>query len=439
MGPAGIILAAPATGQGKTTVTLGLLRALARKGVRAAPAKVGPDFIDPAFHARAAGRPGVNLDDWAMQDGTLASVLAGTGKDADLIFCEGVMGLFDGAPGGGGSTADIARRTGWPVILVVDASAQGQSIAALLHGFASWQPDVQVVGCILNRIGGEGHLELVARAVAPLGIPLLGALPYSPQISLPERHLGLVQASETPALEKLLDTLADLVARHLDLDGLVALARPADVLRSTSETGLALPPPGSRVAVARDAAFAFAYTHILDDWHRAGAEVVPFSPLADEPPERSADAVFLPGGYPELHAGRIAAAETFLAGLRKAAETGSFVYGECGGFMVLGDRLTDADGKDHAMAGLLPVATSFAEPVLTIGYRRATLVSDLPFGPAGSVFAAHEFHQSRQVDAVAASPLFHATDGAAASPRPMGCRAGSVAGSYLHLIAQVAV
>ncbi|MGE5504776.1 MAG: cobyrinate a,c-diamide synthase, partial [Actinomycetota bacterium] len=307
----GLIIAAPASGSGKTSATLGLLRALVRRGVRVASAKVGPDYIDPAFHAGASGRDCFNLDSWAMRAPTLAGLAAGLAADAELVVAEGVMGLFDGAPVDAaepdGSTADLARRTGWPVVLVVDARGMAASAAAVIAGFANHQDGVAVAGVIFNRVSGERHAAAIAAACARTlpHVQVLGFLPRADELTIPGRHLGLVQACENPALEAFLDGAAQVVARHVDLDGLLALARPGRL--DAPLPGPLLPPLGNRIAVARDEAFAFAYQAALQAWRRAGAELVAFSPLAGEGPDASCDAVYLPGGYPELHAGRLAA------------------------------------------------------------------------------------------------------------------------------------
>lgn len=435
--PPGIIIAAPASGSGKTTVTLGLVRRLARDGMRVASLKVGPDYIDPAFHAAAGGRPCRNLDAWAMRASTLSRVLADTASaEPEMVVVEGVMGLFDGAADGTGSTADIAAATGWPVVLVVDVRGQAASVGALVRGFASHRPDLRIAGVVFNRVGGEKHRRMLDAAVAPLGIPVFGGLPRDPALAVPDRHLGLVQAIEHADLDGFLDRAATAVGAGLDLAALRSAAvpgRPTEI--PVEATEVSLPPPGQRIAVAEDEAFAFFYTHVAEAWHRAGATLVPFSPLADQAPDRRADAVWLPGGYPELHAGRLSAAGRFKAGLADAAERGAAVHGECGGFMVLGQGLVDADGGRHAMAGLLPVETSFADRRLHLGYRRARLAADGPLGPAGSVVAGHEFHYARLTGSDAGDPLFEAVaDAEGRELGPAGVRVGRVGGSFLHLI-----
>ncbi len=268
----GLLIAAPASGSGKTVITLALLRHLRRAGLTVASIKAGPDYIDPAFHAVASGRPCLNLDSWAMRRETLADLAAQAGAGAELVLGEGVMGLFDGAPGGAGSTAELATLTGWPVVLVVDASGMAASAAALLHGFLSYRPEIPIVAVIFNRVGGEGHARLLQEACAPLGLPILGCVPRRDALVLPDRHLGLVQASEHRDLEAFLEGAAALVAEHVDVDALTRIARPAR-LPPAAPAGPALPPLGQRIAVARDTAFAFAYPFVLDGWRAAGAEI----------------------------------------------------------------------------------------------------------------------------------------------------------------------
>ena len=435
----GLVIAAPASGSGKTVVTLGLIRHLASSGRDVASSKAGPDYIDSAFHAAAGGRQCLNLDPWAMRADTLARTAAAL--SAEVVICEGVMGLFDGAfvkageTGGDGSTADLSRRTGWPVVLVIDARAQAASAAAVLKGFAEYHTDVSVAGVIFNRVGGERHADILRRACAQSvpDIPVLGCLPRTEGLDLPERHLGLVQAAEHPDLETFLATAAGLVAEHLDVDGLLDLAQPLK-LDGGNGTSAPLPPLGGRIAVATDEAFAFTYASVMDGWRRAGSEIVPFSPLADEAPDAAADAVYLPGGYPELHAGRLAAAENFLGGLRARADAGAAVFGECGGYMVLGQGLTDADGVRHEMAGLLGLETSFAERRLHLGYRRLKTFTDSPVGEAGVTFRGHEFHYSATTAEGGGASLFQAADAEGNDLGKVGLVIGRVAGSFIHLI-----
>ena len=427
----GLMIAAPRSGSGKTTLTLGLLRALKMRGIAVAGAKSGPDYIDCAFHAAAAGRPSVNLDSWAMP-AELVRALAG-GLDGDLVIAEASMGLFDGAlepAGATGASADIAAMLGLPVVLALDVSGQGQSAAAVAKGLASYDPRLKVAGVVLNKVGSERHRRLAGGAIEALGLPVLGALPRNTEIALPERHLGLVQAEETADLDARLDALAAFVSAHVDLDALVALGGPL----AAGGEAVALTPPGQRIAVARDAAFTFLYPHLLSGWRRAGAEVAFFAPLADEPPPADADVCWLPGGYPELHAGRLAASQSFLSGLRRFAETKP-VHGECGGYMALGASLTDASGFRHEMAGLLSVETSFAKRRMTLGYRRARLAEDGPLGRKGQARLGHEFHYATVAAAGADAPFAFVTDAYGAPEAPTGSRRGLVTGSFFHVIA----
>ena len=427
----GLLISAVRSGAGKTTVTLGLLRALARAGTVVQPYKCGPDYIDPAFHAAAAGRASYNLDSWAMS-GAMVDGLAGLGHSADLSVAEGSMGLFDGVAGVGGfgigASADIAARLGWPVILVLDVSGQAQSAAAMALGFARYRSDVEVAGVILNRVASVRHGRMVRSGLQSIGMPVLGELPKNGAIGLPERHLGLVQAAEHSGLNEVLNRLADFVEAHVDVTRLRQLAKG-----SVGPGSAVFRPPAQRIALARDAAFSFAYPHMLEGWLKAGAEVLPFSPLADEAPDPTADLVWLPGGYPELHAGRLAAASRFMAGLRRFAKDRP-VHGECGGYMVLGAGLIDADGQRHEMAGLLDLVTSYQSRKMHLGYRRAVLRAAMPGFAAGDRLAGHEFHYSTILSQTN-QPLAAVTDANGDGVTETGSTKGLVSGSFFHLIA----
>jgi cobyrinic acid a,c-diamide synthase len=432
----GLILAGPRSGVGKTTITLAILAALARRGTAVRAAKAGPDYIDPAFHAAATGAPSVNLDSWAMPPALLDALVAGIADGAEMLLIEGVMGLFDGlagAAGRTGATADIAARFRLPVLLVLDVAGQSQSAAAVVRGFASHNPAVRIAGVILNRVGSERHRALVADAIAALDIPVLGAVPREESIALPERHLGLVQAMEHSDLAVRLGRLAALAERHIDLARVVANA--AHLAQLPAREPCALAPPGRRIALASDPAFTFIYPHILDGWRRAGAEIITFSPLNDEPPPESCDCCWLPGGYPELHAGALANAASFRSGLARFAETRA-VHGECGGYMVLGQGLEDADRVRHTMTGLLGHATSFATRKLHLGYREARLLSDGPLGPAGTIVRGHEFHYAALIPAGSETPFADLHDGQGRPLGPSGGRRGRVSGSFFHAIAR---
>jgi cobyrinic acid a,c-diamide synthase len=432
----GLILAAPKSGSGKTVITAALLRHLRQRGISVTAAKCGPDYIDPTFHALASGRPCVNLDPWAMRPSTIGGLVRDLESSAELVLCEGVMGLFDGTgpDGESGSTAELARLTGWPVVLVVDASGQGASVAALVAGFARHDPQVPLAGVILNRIASDRHRALLAEAInrhLP-GLPVLGALPGEAGIILPARHLGLVPADEVSDVTALVERAAARIAANLDIDQLIELARPSH--HHVVSDLPSLPPLGAQIAIARDAAFLFSYEATLTGWRRQGAELSFFSPLADEAPLPGADAVYLPGGYPELHAGKLAGAAGFLTGLHQAAASGKAIYGECGGYMVLGEILIDAECKAHRMAGFLPLKTSFAERRRHLGYRTACLLAAGPLGAEGARFRGHEFHYATVVAEGEAEPLFAVADAWEADLGRSGLRRGSVLGSFIHLI-----
>jgi cobyrinic acid a,c-diamide synthase len=442
----GLIVAGTGTGAGKTMLTAALIRALVGAGKRVAAFKTGPDYIDPAhlscaLGARAAGADAINLDSWAMTPDTLGALIAAHGRDADLVVGEGVMGLFDGARAPArdgfapGSTAELAHILDLPVVLVLDGSGMGQSLAATARGFVMHDSRIRVSGIIVNRIASEAHGRFLAEAIAVAlpEVPVLGLVPRLAALDIPSRHLGLIQAGEIADLDRRFDTAAEAISSHIALDELVALARP--VTKSANAPAHLVPPLGNRIAVARDDAFAFAYTSTLDAWRAAGAEITLFSPLSDEAPDSHADAVYLPGGYPELHAARLASAECFRAGLASAATRSAFIFGECGGYMTLGRTLRDAEGRVHRMAGLLPVSCDFSQRKLHLGYRDARTLVTTPLGAAGTVFAGHEFHYARVVDEDG-TPMFAAIDAAGRDLGTMGRVSGRIAGSFVHIIAQ---
>jgi cobyrinic acid a,c-diamide synthase len=424
-------------------VTLALAAAFRRRGMAVAVAKSGPDYIDPAFHAAATGRPAFNLDSWAMPAAVLDGLLSQAAEDAELVLIEASMGLFDGAgpapPGGGagpqgqaGRAADLAARWGLPVVLVLDVSGQSQTAAATARGFIGFEPGVTIGGVILNRLGSARHEAGIRPAMESIGLPVLGSLLRDTAIALPERHLGLVQAEETGDLAARIGRLAELAEARFDLDTILGVAAP---VMTGGQAIPAIAPPGQRIAVARDAAFSFLYPHLLAGWREAGAEISTFSPLADEPPPAGCDACWLPGGYPELHGAQLAAADRFKTQLRLFAETRP-VHGECGGYMVLGRALTDADGRSHSMAGLLDHETSFARRQLHLGYRRAQLMADGPLGRAGTALRGHEFHYATVSSAGTDAAFVQLADAHGTMLGPAGSRRGRVSGSFFHLIAQ---
>ncbi|WFP73455.1 cobyrinate a,c-diamide synthase [Mesorhizobium sp. WSM4906] len=431
-----IIIGAPRSGSGKTSVTIGLLRALARRGLKVRGAKSGPDYIDPGFHTAATGLSGINLDSWAMSPSLLNALAAQAADDAEYVILESAMGLFDGIPapeGRSGSAADLARLYGLPVLLVLDVSGQSTTAAAVAKGFATYDPDVRMAGVVLNRLGSERHRRLSGDAIEAIGLPVVGAIMRDPTLNLPERHLGLVQAGEYENLMAHLDRLADMVEKSLDIDAILKLATPLEP--ASGNFGDGLRPPGQRIALAEDAAFTFLYPHVIAHWRKAGAEIVRFSPLADEAPAEDCDVCWLPGGYPELHAGKLAQAADFRAGMARFAASKP-VHGECGGFMVLGESLEDADGVSHEMLGLLGHSTSFARRKMNLGYREARLRAACPLGAEGTLIRGHEFHYAQMTASGNDEPLADLADGQGNPLGASGYRRGHVSGTFFHAIAR---
>lgn len=436
----GLMISAPSSGTGKTTVMLGLLRALAEDGLKVQPFKSGPDYIDPAFHRAAAHRPSFNIDSWAMPASLIAGISAQS-AGAEIIVAEGSMGLYDGVAtrgeAGFGSSAETAQLMGWPVVLVIDVGGQAQSAAATALGFKMYNPDLPFAGVILNRCASPRHERLARLGMDQAGINVLGVLPRRGDLALPERHLGLIQAVEHPNLEAAIAGYANFLRDNVDLAAIkkAAFDMAHDAAPRAADTQAALPkPPAQKIAMAQDAAFSFTYPHLVEGWRAAGAELVPFSPLADEAPAADADLVWLPGGYPELHGGRLAAATTYQNALRKHAETKP-VHGECGGYMALGDVLIDKEGNRHQMAGLLGLVTSFEKRKFHLGYRQIELNAPMLGFSAGARLRGHEFHYTTIIEEPDA-PLAQVAD-ADGNPVPeTGSIKGHVTGTFFHMISE---
>jgi cobyrinic acid a,c-diamide synthase len=439
-----IVIAAPASGHGKTSVATGLLAAFAGRGLTVSPHKVGPDYIDPAYHALAAGRPGRNLDPWLVGEERISPLFlhgALTPTPADIAIVEGVMGLYDGASGvaapsgsawtpealgGFASTAHVAGLLHAPVILVIDAAAQGQSIAALVHGFASYDPSVRLGGVILNRVGSPRHEQLLRDAVASVGLPVLGAVYRHESLATPSRHLGLIPAAERSAEARAtVDALAAAMTSSLDLDAILALARAAPVLPDTfggPPPPTTVNPPRVRVAVAGGAAFTFGYAETAELLVAAGAEVVTVDPLHDEHLPDGTQALVIGGGFPEVYAGKLSENEQLRTEVAALARGGAPIVAECAGLLYLANTLDGAP-----MCGVLPIDAQLT-PQLTLGYRAAVAVSDSVLATAGTRVHGHEFHRTICTPSAGVMPAWQWNAGA-----PEGFVQANVHASYLHL------
>jgi cobyrinic acid a,c-diamide synthase len=428
-----LVVAGASSGVGKTTITLGLLESYRRRGLRVQAFKVGPDFIDPGFHTLVTGRPSYNLDGWMCGREHVLATVARHARDADLAIVEGVMGCFDGldATSDDGSTAQVAKWLDAPVVLVIDASSQARSAAALVQGFERFDPALRVAAVIANRVGGAGHARMLREAIAAAcAAAPVGAVARDDALALPERHLGLVTAAEGPLSSARLQRLGDVVGSAVDLDRLLALAAPS-ATGDRAGAGKGRDAVRARIGVARDAAFQFYYADNLERLEAAGAALVFWSPLADEVPD--VDALYLGGGYPELHAGVLADNARALSGVRALAAAGAPIYAECGGLMYLAESLEDMDGVTHTMAGVLPARVRMAPRRLTLGYREVRLTADTPLGAAGCVARGHEFHAST-LDAVPASVRrVYAVAGRGGDERAEGYQIGRTLMSYVHL------
>ncbi len=396
----GIVLAGTTSGVGKTTLTAGVIGALRALGYRVAPFKVGPDYIDPTYHAKAAGRPCHNLDSWMLRHDALRDVFVRATADADIAIVEGVMGLFDGRTGGGeaGSTAEVAKLLGLSIVLVVDVAKVARSVGALVLGYQQFDPALRMAGVILNNVASASHAAICREAiVAATGLPVLGALMRDEALRAPERHLGLIPTVEGRVAETYFETAAANVAAQVDLPALLECASSPSMASWQAPEGL-WPARASRsrvpIAVAQDEAFSFTYSEnlaLLEAW---GAEVLPFSPLHDARVPEGARGVLLGGGFPELYAEGLASNGAMLASVRDAANRGVPIYAECGGLMYLGESLTDTEGRPHAQAGIVALRSSMSRARLTLGYREATARADGPHVVRGQTVRGHEFHWS---------------------------------------------
>lgn len=430
-----VLVAGTGTGTGKTTVCLALAAALRRRGLPLAPFKVGPDFIDAAHLAAVAGRSARSLDPWMTSPDWVRACLARHQPPGGLALIEGMMGLFDGAGGADdrGSAAEVARLTATPVLLVLDAQGVARSAGALALGFARFDPALVLAGVIFNRVGGTSHRETLAAAVAPLGLPVLGGLPWDEALAIPERHLGLLIPEARALSPEQIARLASAAEAHLDLDRILAVAESAPPLPSPPE----LPPraagPPVRIGVARDAAFSFYYQDNLDLLETAGGDLVRFSPLADECLPAGLGGLYLGGGYPEAEAAGLADNGAMREEIRRAVASGLPVLAECGGFMYLCRAIEDGEGRRHPMVGIFDATIRFPGDG-TLAYCSVDLVHPSPLGPAGLSLRGHEFHASSLLEAPAArAHAYRVRRFPAGGPEAEGYLVANALGSYLHL------
>ncbi len=430
-----LVVAGTHSGVGKTTVATGIMAALARRGYRVQPFKVGPDYVDPSYHTGACGRPSRNLDSWLLDEGVIGELFHRATRGCDFAIVEGVMGLYDGFGGEdeAGSTAHVAKLLGLPVVLVVDASAAARSVGASVLGFKAFDPELNLAGVVLNGIAGDQHLEFVQPSLSRAAVPLLGYLPRREDLALPERHLGLIPTLEGQVPEEFYDRLAQQVERTVAVDRVLAIASPAGP--PAGDAPLVFPesptPPKTAIAVATDKAFSFYYADSLDLLEAWGAELVRFSPLEDRDLPRGVGGLYIGGGFPELYAAELSVNHTMREAVRHAAESGLPMYAECGGLMYLAQTLEDLEGHTYPMAGVTPGRSFLKGTHLTLGYRTVRAVADSPLMDASETVRGHEFHLSALRDEPrGATPAYQVLD---QSGRKEGFRVRNVLSSYIHL------
>ncbi|MGB1361060.1 MAG: cobyrinate a,c-diamide synthase [Alphaproteobacteria bacterium] len=430
-----ILIGGVSTGSGKTIITASILRALRNRGLKVSGGKVGPDYIDPKFHAVGSGDFALNLDGWAMSDETLNRNLATLEqRGSDITIIEGVMGLFDGASDGSSSSAEIAKKLNLPVILCLDVFGQSSSISAIVKGFDSLDKDIKISGIILTKVGSDKHYQILKDSLAKHlpHIPLIGGLFRNDIFEIKSRHLGLTtpHPDNHTELNAVLDECAKVVEQQLDLNKLIEIAKPSS---ATMNDKIAVPPFAKHISIAYDEALSFFYPYIVQQWKSLGIEVSFSSYLRNDPVDEKADAIYLCGGYPELYLDKLVKGTDFKDSVLKHADKGTFIFGECGGFMALGKSITDKDGKKYETLGLLDLETSFEKRKLQLSYRHMELLNDCNLGKKGDVYKGHEFHYSTIIHQ-SGEPLFKVKDASNGQMQDVGLINGNVAGSYMHLI-----
>ena len=428
-----IVVAGTQSGVGKTTIVSGLLMELRKRGKKVQSYKVGPDYIDPGYHALASGRPCHNLDSWLVPQERLLSLFGSTSRGMDLAVVEGVMGLFDGGRGGVASTAAIARLIGAPVVLVVNCRSAGESIAAVVLGFQQYDPGVKIAGVILNQIGSDTHEQMVTEALQRIGVRVLGVIRRTENLKVQERHLGLVPVTENSA-EAVLENIHAAIAGHIDIEALIDIAAQAGCVEMPREASLP-ESRSARIGVAQDEAFSFYYPESLRVLEEMGAELVPFSPLRDKAlPE--VDGLLLGGGFPEMFLEQLSGNQAMQRSIREAAQKRMPMLAECGGYMYLCRQVTSFEGRDYRMAGLIPEVCRMEKRLQTVGYVEATALADNVLCKAGESLRGHEFHFSRMepVDSsVEKQPAFLMTKNRTGAQYRAGFAEQSLLASYLHI------
>ena len=431
----GFIISAPTSGAGKTIITLGLLRAIKDRGIKVQPYKNGPDYIDPGFHQVASNKKSYNLDTWAMNDELIEQIIQKS-DGSGLIVAEGSMGFYDGVVkkgfSGFGSTAELSEKFGWPVILVLNVSGQAQSAAATALGFMNYNKNINFAGVILNFVASERHEFLIKEGMKLAGINVLGVIPRQKELLLPERHLGLIQAEETINLETKIQEYAHLIKKNVDLNQIIDVARSNFFSKKSDKL---IPPPAQRIALAFDKAFSFTYPHILDSWINAGVEVIPFSPLNNEVPNKNVNLIWLPGGYPELYAKDLSEAHLTRDALKKMSPNVK-IHGECGGYMSLGEVLIDKNGDNFKMFGLLGLVSSYEKRKLHLGYRTAKIKNSFNNYSNFQVIRGHEFHYS-SIISQPDTELYEVFDANNKVVKETGSFRGNTSGTFFHAICGV--
>ncbi len=429
-----LIIAATQSGAGKTTIVTGILANLRRKGFNVQSYKVGPDYIDPGYHSLASGKPGHNLDTWLVPADQLASIFTKTAQNNDLAVIEGVMGLFDGGREGVSSTAAISKLLKAPVVLVLDVKSMGESAAAIAHGFHTYDPDVQLAGVIINRVGSDSHRLMVCKAIERLGIPVLGCIERNNELALPERHLGLTPVTEHYAEEKL-DLIADEIGRQINIEQLITLAQTAPELTMETHQPICPIKMPVRIGVAADEAFTFYYPESLDVLIRLGAEIRPFSPLKD-PQLPEVDGLILGGGFPEMFVQQLAQNRSMCRSIYEAGKKGMPIYAECGGLMYLTKAISDFTGHSYEMVGLVPAVSKMCSKLQTVGYVEATAIGANLLCHNDEVIRGHEFHFSQMLPDMEEKQFpwaFQFKKVRTGAVYSGGYAAGNILASYLHM------